>query len=115
MTTTTHPVAPEDVMAYLDGELSSSEARVVVGHLGQCAACAELVERLQRTSKTLHDWQVPAASQRIAEPVMTAVESCHSGDRTKSVTWFGFPRGRMLMLGIGGLAGVLVVFSSLGG
>jgi Domain of unknown function (DUF4349)/Putative zinc-finger len=61
MTATTHSVAPEDVMAYLDGELSAVEAQAVAGHIDHCAECAALAEELRGTSRVLSRWSVPTA------------------------------------------------------
>ena len=34
-----HPVEPEELMAYLDGELSSDRTTVATEHLRDCAEC----------------------------------------------------------------------------
>ena len=51
MTTTTHSVAPEEIMAFLDGELSASEAQTVSAHLKDCAQCALVAEQFRATSE----------------------------------------------------------------
>ena len=40
MSATTHPFTPEEIMAFVDGELSAEQTQVVSSHLGQCAECA---------------------------------------------------------------------------
>jgi hypothetical protein len=64
MSTAAHPIAPEEVMAHLEGELPLSRARSVSAHLETCAACQELVTALRSTSHTLSSWtvQAPAGS-----------------------------------------------------
>ena len=64
MSTTQHLIAPEEIMAHLDGELSPARAQSVSAHLESCAACQELVTSLRNTSHSLSSWtaQMPAAS-----------------------------------------------------
>jgi anti-sigma factor RsiW len=69
MNTATHPVAPEEVMAFLDGELSSSEAQAVSSHLDQCAECAGLAAQFRSTSQSLSGWTVPPVSSSLFESV----------------------------------------------
>jgi hypothetical protein len=53
-------VAPEDVMALLDGELTGADARTIEAHLEECSQCALLAEQLRDTSASLAQWSVPA-------------------------------------------------------
>ena len=69
MNTATHPVAPEEVMAFLDGELSSAEANAVSAHLDQCAECAGLAAQFRSTSQSLSGWTVPAVPMSLNESV----------------------------------------------
>jgi Domain of unknown function (DUF4349) len=64
MSIASHPVAPEEIMAHLDGELSSAGAQSVSTHLEFCVTCQELVNSLRSTSHSLSSWTVrtPAAS-----------------------------------------------------
>jgi anti-sigma factor RsiW len=55
----THFAAPEEVMALLDGELSSERAESVSAHLAECAECREFVEILRNGSMTVSNWTVP--------------------------------------------------------
>jgi Domain of unknown function (DUF4349)/Putative zinc-finger len=61
MNTAAHPVAPEEVMALLDGELSSERTQFVSAHLEQCAECREAVTSLRDTLHSLLEWTVPVA------------------------------------------------------
>lgn len=79
MTTMEHSVAPEDVMALLDGELSVAEARVVSAHLEQCAQCAMLAEELRSTSRSLSRWSVPAVPMELEDSVMAAAAKAAAG------------------------------------
>jgi len=69
MNTVTHPIAPENVMALLDGELSSAEAQAVTTHLDQCAECAELAGQLRGASQSLSAWTVPPVPANLDEQV----------------------------------------------
>ena len=39
MTIADHPVTPEDIQSFVDGELSLDEARLVETHIATCAEC----------------------------------------------------------------------------
>jgi len=65
MTTLSHPVAPEDVMALIDGELTAGEAAAVSHHIENCAECSALRDRMRSTSQSLSDWAVPPAPETL--------------------------------------------------
>lgn len=58
MNITSHPIAPEEVMAFLDGELSASRAQSVDEHVKHCADCADLAAQLAETSRQVSAWQL---------------------------------------------------------
>jgi anti-sigma factor RsiW len=60
---TTHPVAREEVMAFLDGELSAAEAQAISAHLNHCVECTGVVEQFRDTSQSLSRWSVPLFQQ----------------------------------------------------
>jgi len=63
MSTAPHPVAPEEIMAHLDGELSAERAPYVATHLEVCADCKEVRASLYHASQSLSNWSVaPAAA-----------------------------------------------------
>jgi len=68
MSTTTHPVAPEEVMAFLDGELSVDRAQTVSAHIEQCAKCQEVQATIRATSQKMAAWDVDVP-QRLREDV----------------------------------------------
>jgi len=70
MNTATHPVAPEEVMAFLDGELAATKAQVVAAHLGQCAECAAIVARFRSTSESLSGWRIPAVPKKMENTLL---------------------------------------------
>jgi len=72
MNSSTHPYEQEEVMAYLDGELSADRAANVVAHLRECAECAELVEYMRRVSVHLPNWSVEPAPASLTKNLETA-------------------------------------------
>jgi Domain of unknown function (DUF4349)/Putative zinc-finger len=52
----THPFTPEEVMAYLDGELAAESAAEMAAHLAQCRACQDNAADLQGVSRQLASW-----------------------------------------------------------
>jgi hypothetical protein len=67
MTTTSHPVAPEDVMAFFDGELSAAGAQAVSAHLALCAECSRLAEQLRVASQSISRWIAPAVPKKLED------------------------------------------------
>jgi len=86
MTATAHSVAPEDIMAWLDGELSAAEAEAVTLHLDHCAECASLANGLRNTSQSLARWTVPAIPQDL-ENRIHGVTAGNKPNRDVSQTW----------------------------
>ena len=60
MNDTTHPVAPEEVMSFLDGELSTDRSQFVSSHIEECFDCRKLRDSLRNTSRCFAHWVVPA-------------------------------------------------------
>jgi len=77
MNTSAHPVAPEEVMAFLDGELSITEAEAISEHVKRCSECAGLAEQFHGTSASLSRWSVPIAPRMVEDTVeeLTGKES----------------------------------------
>ena len=62
MPDTAHPVEPEELMAYLDGELPPARAAEAAEHLESCADCQRLAADLRGVSRQLMAWEVEAPS-----------------------------------------------------
>jgi hypothetical protein len=66
-----HSVEREELMAYLDGELSAARAAEIAKHVNQCADCRAFAADLGGVSQRLMAWQADAADAgvppRIAE------------------------------------------------
>jgi hypothetical protein len=115
MNTTAHPVAPEEVMALLDGELCAAEARAVSAHLDRCAECSALAEQFRSTSLSLSRWNVEARPARLEHSVTSAAAKSGSGVdigkaniflRASFWTW-----GQWALGGGGTLAALLLVLA----
>ncbi len=104
MTTTTHSVAPEDIMAFLDGELSGPEARSVSAHLKDCTQCALVAEQFRATSEMLSRWDVDAAPAALEDSIedFAAETAAHRAAVKAGRTGFG--RRRLLAIGSGAVA-----------
>ena len=61
MSTAPHAVAPEEIMAHFDGELSVERAPSVATHISACADCQEVRASLRKTSQSLSSWSVAPA------------------------------------------------------
>jgi hypothetical protein len=66
MVNAAHPVGPEEVMAYLDGELTAERAAEVAKHVDGCVECKGLVRDLQMVSRRIGEWEAGAC--RVAAP-----------------------------------------------
>src|SRR5260370_11995299 len=103
MTTTTHSVAPEDIMAFLDGERSASEARTVSAQLEDCAQCAMVAEQFRATSQMLSRWDVETAPAALADSVKKLAAKAAARRAVVESRSTGF-RGRRLLIGSGAVA-----------
>jgi uncharacterized protein DUF4349/putative zinc finger protein len=65
----THEIEPEEVMAYLDGELDASRASEVAAHIAACAECSMVEADLRAVSDQLIQWQVEAAPLSVAKSI----------------------------------------------
>lgn len=63
-----HPLAPEAVMAYLDGEVTAAEARDIQAHLAACGTCQQLAADLREGSGQLREWQVDEPPPTLVAP-----------------------------------------------
>ncbi len=57
-----HLITPEELMAYLDGELAPDRAAIAMAHLEHCRDCQGTAADLQGVSRRLLTWQVEAPS-----------------------------------------------------
>ena len=111
MNTTTHPVAPEEVMAWLDGELSSPEARTVAVHLDTCSECANLAAQFRGTAQFLSVWSVPEVPSNLHESVSkVAATSASAAKCTKPASYIRASVWNWKLWAIGGGGAVTALF-----
>ena len=105
MNKTTHPIEPEELMAYLDGELSNGKAAVAAAHLSECVECRAVVTELRGVSQALKAWDVGLAGSPASTAISDALDeqTRNRGDiptpsrtrpevfghRWQSVAWIG--------------------------
>jgi hypothetical protein len=73
MTSETHPIEKEQVMAYLDGEMTPEQASGIAVHLDRCAECRELAKELRGVSSQMLAWGVQPTSTRLGETVLAVL------------------------------------------
>jgi len=99
MPETGHPVEPEELMAYLDGELPAGRAAVAAEHLDRCAACQRMAADLRGVSRQLMAWEVTPAGAEM--PRELAVALAQRGRKAKGI---GLPNWRFRRTAALGLA-----------
>ncbi|MGA9668687.1 MAG: DUF4349 domain-containing protein [Terracidiphilus sp.] len=111
MNLTTHPVAPEEIMAWLDGELSNAEAHSVAAHVNDCAECGNLAAQFRATTQALSSWTVPLVPTQLENSVATLAERKSSGQRIPKQRLFvrsSFWTWKQWTLGVG-LAAIVIL------
>jgi hypothetical protein len=104
-----HPVEPEEVMSYLDGELEPGRAAAVAVHLEECPECQALTGELRVVSRQMANWQVESPPDRLDERVNTVLQEEMMTRRKKSSA--AEAKRRPVVRGwVWGLAGGLAVF-----
>lgn len=115
MTTTTHPVAAEEIMAWLDGELPAAEAQTVVAHISVCSECATLRDEFMNTSQILAEWKIPDAPRSIENTVNEALferEANRSSMKSFRPTQSGFWNWKLWTIAGAGFAVAIVLLIS---
>lgn len=101
--TTTHAFDREEVMAYLDGELSGAAAESARAHLDSCAECREMAAGFKRVTGQFGEWHVEPAPPELAGRV---VPPSPTAPRLDWLTdWLRWPRVAV----VGAMAIVLAV------
>jgi hypothetical protein len=114
MTRSTHSVPPEELMAYLDGELPVERARECAAHLEQCVECQALAGDLKSVDQQLSFWQVGAAPQSVAGavmPVLDAWQGWPKAQQGRTLTAWRWLRLRPWIWGLAGAVSALLVVS----
>jgi hypothetical protein len=112
MSTTTHPIVPEEIMAFLDGELSEADAQAVSSHLQQCNQCDAIAEKIRGTCHSLTQWSVPAAPKALEESVKGFADKNFSGEKIGEADFFvraSFWTWKQWTLGLSATAALLLL------
>jgi anti-sigma factor RsiW len=109
-----HNVAPEDLMAYLEGELPVEHAAEIAAHLPECRECQILAAELKSVSEGLTAWTIeskePQISPGLAEALDEREQRLSSGHSIRHWNWLRTLKPRPSGPWIGGaLAGGLAV------
>jgi len=108
-----HPVEPEELMAYLDGELPVEQATAAAAHLEECRECQILVAEMKSVSEALTAWEIESAEPAINDQLSKALDDRQeerSAARGGRWDWLGHYRFRRMVPWAGGaLAGGLAV------
>ena len=88
MNLTTHCVSPEEIMAYLDGDFSASDAEALSSHIDQCEECSELAKQFRAVSQLLSHWEVPFAPAKLEEAVLDAATQSNAGQKLRRPGFF---------------------------
>ena len=76
---TAHPVAPEEVMAFLDGELSAPDTQAISAHVDHCAECTNVAEQFRCTSRSLSRWRVAPVPAKLEQSVRDLADKTRLG------------------------------------
>ncbi len=117
-----HPIEKEQVMAYLDGELSPDTTERVASHLADCAECRALEESLRGVSSNLLAWNVELSSALLTHGVNSVLRAENQADSRKRITRFGglsavFQRvlfSRWIWAGACGVVALMIVWKVFG-
>ena len=112
MNNATHPVDPEQVMAFFDGELPSAHAQSVFEHVKHCADCASLAAELANTRRQLASWRVDALPLRVESAVLQGLEQQNAPLRNARWRWPSRVRGPIgvrPLLAVSGAAAALMI------
>src|SRR5258708_826651 len=108
--TTKHEFQPEEVMAFLDGELSAERAAALSHHLRQCQECAAVATGFKRISRKLSTWTVEPLPARAANRLTSAGLGVGAATALPPSALPTRARPSFLKWGFGTVAGVLVFF-----
>jgi len=99
MSTDIHPIEREELMAYLDGELSPEQATEALSHLELCPECQTVAADFRNVSQELMFWEVEtpevsisseldaALGERLQKRDAPGVTSSRLGSRVKASRW----------------------------
>jgi Domain of unknown function (DUF4349)/Putative zinc-finger len=116
MNTATHPVAPEEVMAFLDGELSAEQAQSVSAHVEQCAECAASAAEFRTVSDSLSDWRVPPVPESLSHRLVDSSGKMQAAMETRRPSIFiraSFWSWKQWTVGLGSAMAILLLIAAI--
>ncbi len=110
----------EEVMAYLDGEVTAEKDTRSAAHLQQCEQCQELAADLRSLSQDLASWQVDSAPTPMSAEIVAALDARQAGSSSERRLWRPrrhqdsrlSPYGWALAFGLGAVAVTIFFFSA---
>lgn len=116
MSTIAHPATPEEIMAFVDGELPADRTQLLSTHLEFCTECREAAAAFRNTSRAVSGWTVAAVPTQVEEQVQAASQKMPQ--RPVAVDSNGFLHigsrvWKHWVLGLGAAAVALMVFFAL--
>ncbi len=117
MSATQHLIAPEEIMAHLDGELSADRSQSVSTHIESCAACQELSSSVRTTSQSLSSWTVAAAplNAKYEERLSANLANVLSSSRSQKFQIFPSQRWRLVTASAVLVLLLVIIIGSMGG
>jgi hypothetical protein len=101
-----HVIEPEELMAYLDGELPVDRAADAASHLERCRECQSLAADFESVSRRMTAWQVEPSTAMSAPQLDAALAACPPYRKSRRVAWAAW--GRPAAWGwLGGIAAAL--------
>jgi len=113
MSAVSHEFLPEEIMAFLDGELSDERAAEAKAHLESCGECRLLMSDLKGVSEKMKTWRVPELPQRAAQRinVVLLAERERQASASGFWNWLVARRSQVAVACGAALAGLLLIAS----
>jgi uncharacterized protein DUF4349/putative zinc finger protein len=86
---TDHFVEPEELMAYLDGELPPDRAAAAGAHLEVCRDCRAMAADFQSVSRRMMEWQVETSTPQMTAGLATSLRE-HKPRNAAHLTWWSW-------------------------
>ena len=109
MSATPHLIAPEEIMAHLDGELTADRAHTVSTHIETCADCRALVQEFQQTKYKVAMWQVASLPAAIENRIQSAAAKMPASETPPSTIFMRMSRWSWKQW-VGGLTAAAALF-----
>ncbi len=95
MSANRHPIEPEELMAYLDGELPTHQATDALSHLELCPECQTLAADFRSVSHALLAWEVESPEVGIRSEINAALGERLQKPAAVKVSWPRWKSGVM--------------------